>query len=182
MTRALVITAMLLVVATLLSSQRVNQPALGADEGNKQHAIARRDQDFVKNAASGGMLEVALGRHAARHADSALVRAFGQAMVGDHSRANEQLKSLAKSRGIEVPARMQKHHTDSFEKLVQLEGKDLDAQYINHMVRDHQQDIKEFQDEVDHGGNQAIQDFARTTLPTLKQHLSMAEKVQAELK
>src|SRR5437588_1205815 len=147
MFRALLISSMLLVIATWISNPRGNQQAMA---GDSKANVSEKDLDFVRNAASGGMLEVALGRHAAQHAHDQNVRDFGQRMVADHTRANEQLKSIAKDLGIEVPPQMEKSHTDVVEKLLPLRGKEFDAQYIKHMVRDHQEDVSEFQQEADH--------------------------------
>jgi putative membrane protein len=179
MTRALLISSMLLVIATWISTPRANQQAMAGDS-NKAN-VSPKDQDFVRNAASGGMLEVALGRHAAQHAQDQKVRSFGQRMVGDHTRANERLKTIATDLGIEVPAQMEKEHADIVEKLMQLHGKDFDSAYIKHMVHDHQEDVSEFQNEADHGSNRQIAEFAKKTLPTLQEHLKLAEETQKGL-
>jgi len=170
---------MLLVIATWISNPRANQQAMA---GDSKANVSEKDQDFVENAASGGMLKVALGRHAAQHAQDQKVRDFGQRMVGDHTRANEQLKTIAKDLGITVPPQMEKSHTDMMEKLMQLHGKEFDTAYMNHMVHDHHEDVSEFQQEADHGNNRRIAEFAKKTLPTLQEHLKLAEETQKGLK
>ncbi len=180
MTRALLISSMLLVIATWISTPRANQQAMAGDSSKAN--VSQTDQDFVKNAASGGMLEVALGRHAAQHAQDQKVRDFGQRMVGDHTRANERLKMIAKDLGIELPPQMEREHSEMVEKLMQLHGKEFDNAYIKHMVHDHQEDVSEFQNEADHGSSRPIADFAKKTLPTLQEHLKMAQETQKSLK
>jgi putative membrane protein len=167
---------MLLVIASILVTPRANQTAMAAD---KKHDVSRHDEDFVRNAASGGMLEVTLGRHAATHADRQAVRDFGQRMVADHNRINVRLKQIAKDADIDLPTHMERQHTEESEKLIAQHGAEFDAQYMKHMVLDHQEDIKQFEDEVQHGSDHAIIDFAKDNLPTLKNHLQMAEKVQS---
>src|SRR5688572_20555565 len=48
------------------------------------------DAEFVAMTASGGMLEVELGKIAAQKASNAEVKKFGQHMVTDHSKANDE--------------------------------------------------------------------------------------------
>jgi len=77
---------------------------------------------------------------------------------------------------------MEKSQTDMMEKLMQLHGKEFDTAYMNHMVHDHHEDVSEFQQEADHGNNRRIAEFAKKTLPTLQEHLKLAEETQKGLK
>ena len=43
------------------------------------------------------------------------------------------------------------------------------------MVSDHKEDIKAFEKEAKNGSDADLKQFASTTLPTLNQHLSMAQ-------
>src|SRR5262245_36138525 len=61
------------------------------------------DHHFVMEAAEGGMAEVELGKLAADKASNAKVKEFGERMVTDHGKADEELKSLAASKQITLP-------------------------------------------------------------------------------
>ena len=50
------------------------------------------DKKFVMDAAVGGMAEVELGKLAAEKATNPEVKQFGQRMVDDHTKANDELK------------------------------------------------------------------------------------------
>jgi len=52
----------------------------------------------MRNAAKGGMMEVALGKLAREKGQSADVKKFGERMVTDHSKANNDLKAIAEKR------------------------------------------------------------------------------------
>src|ERR1700733_4099324 len=54
------------------------------------------DRTFAIIAAQGGMAEVQMGKMAADKATDPDVKAFGQRMVGDHTKANDQLKAVAR--------------------------------------------------------------------------------------
>jgi putative membrane protein len=133
------------------------------------------DKKFVKEAAIGGMAEVELGKLAQQKASSDAVKQFGQKMVNDHSKANEELKAAATKDGLELPTELDKKHQKLMDKLSKLSGPEFDKAYIKNMVKDHKKDVSEFQDEASKGTMPGIKEFAQKTLPTLEQHLQMVK-------
>jgi putative membrane protein len=134
------------------------------------------DAEFVKKAASGGMLEVELGRHVAKNAANAEVRAFGERMVTDHGAANRELESVARSSGIAVPTELDEDQRETKERLTALRGAELDRAYMSAMVEDHRHDVEEFEEQAQEGKSE-IDRWAARTLPTLQSHLAQAETV-----
>ena len=61
------------------------------------------DKKFAMAAAQGGIAEVKLGELAAKQGSSEKVKDFGQKMVDDHGKANEDLKSVAQARASRFP-------------------------------------------------------------------------------
>lgn len=133
------------------------------------------DKKFAKEAAIGGMTEVELGKLAQQKASSDAVKQFGQKMVNDHSKANEELKQVASKEGIEVPTELDKKHQSRVDKLGKLSGADFDKAYMKDQLKDHKKDVGDFKDEASKGTNPGVKDFASKTLPTLEQHLQMAK-------
>lgn len=129
------------------------------------------DKKFAKEAAIGGMAEVELGKLAQQKASSDAVKQFGQKMVDDHSKANEELKAAATKDGIELPTELDKKHQKMIDKLGKLSGAEFDKAYVKAMLKDHKKDVSEFQDEANKGTMSGIKEFAQKTLPTLEQHL-----------
>jgi putative membrane protein len=144
-------------------------------------AKPRVDKTFIYNAAEGGMAEVGLGQLAVKKASSQEVKTFGQHMVDDHSKANEELKSLAQSKGVELPKSMGTKNKSIMTKLEKLNGAAFDRTYMSDMVKDHQEDVKEFQHEAGHGADPDVKAWAGKTLPTLQHHLQMAMDTQKAL-
>src|SRR5438067_4040781 len=70
--------------------------------------LSKEDSTFVMKAAAGGMMEVELGNTAQQMATNPRVKNFGQMMVTDHSKANDELKSFASSKGITLPSDLPK--------------------------------------------------------------------------
>jgi len=136
------------------------------------------DRTFVKEAAIGGLTEVQLGKVASEKASSDAVKQFGQKMVDDHSKANDQLKEAATKAGFEVPSAPDPKHQARIEKLSKLSGTAFDRAYIKDQLKDHKTDVRKFQEEAQGGTNPAIKNFAAQTLPTLQQHLQMVQQLK----
>src|SRR5690606_19489725 len=100
------------------------------------------DSDFAVRAAAGGLLEVQLGELAVKNASDQAVKDFGQMMVDDHGKANEELKALAKQKDIVLPTAPSRESMDDMRDLNEKTGHDFDKEYIHHMVEEHEADIK----------------------------------------
>lgn len=140
------------------------------------------DQKFIDKAAKGGMAEVAMGEMAAKKATNADVKAFGQQMATDHSKANKELMNLAAKLGVSLPKAMEPKASAAMAKMMKLKGKDFDKAYVADMVEDHKQDIAEFEQEAKDGKDAKVKAWAAATLPTLKHHLEMIQGIQAKMK
>jgi putative membrane protein len=143
--------------------------------------MSTQDRKFVMEAAEGGMMEVELGRLAAQNASDPDVKAFGQRMVDDHSKANAQLMQIASEEGITLPTALKgdkKAHRDHMAKMT---GAEFDKMYMSHMLKDHQKDVSEFDKESKNGQDSDVKQFAATTLPVLRQHLQMAETTASKV-
>ena len=68
-------------------------------------SLSDKDKTFMKKAAKGGMMEVAMGQVAEQKAQSEDVKSFGKRMVTDHSKANDELKSIASKKGFQLPSK-----------------------------------------------------------------------------
>jgi len=134
------------------------------------------DSSFVQAAASGGMLEVRLGELAVTKASNPAVRQFGQRMVRDHGMANKQLMSALTASGIRPPTAMLDKDITTFNHLAKLSGAEFDKAYMKHMVEDHKHDVAAFEKEAKDGKDAKVKAFAEQTLPTLKEHLKLAQQ------
>lgn len=139
------------------------------------------DKDFVKDAVSGGMMEVQLGQLALDRAGNPDVKNFADRLVRDHSKANEELMQVARSENMKVPEQMEEKHMEMIRELSRLSGKDFDRAYINHMVKDHKEDIGKFSKQAQKGDNPQLKSFASNTLPKLEEHLAMAKSIQERM-
>jgi len=143
-------------------------------------ALSDDDRSFMMEAGSGGMAEVEMGRLAATKGQNADVKAFGQRMVRDHSKANSELMALAKRKGVNLPSDLNDEQKAGKAKLENLSGAEFDREYMSMMVDDHNKDVKAFQDKAGNAADPDLKRFVVKTLPTLKMHQSMANKINAK--
>lgn len=139
---------------------------------------AQSDAEFVKKAASGGMMEVALGKIAQTKAISNDVKQFGTRMVEDHTKANNQLKQIAQSKHLEVPAQLMDKHQKEVDKFSAMSPDKFDKAYMKLMVKDHKEDIKEFEDAAKDVKDSELKAWANQTLPILREHHEMAQRIE----
>jgi len=151
----------------------------GASAGT---SVAAADKAFVQKAAVGGMAEVEMGKMAQQKGSSDQVKQFGSRMVEDHSKANDELKKIASSKGIALPTDLDAKHKSKMDKMQKLSGAQFDRAYMDDMVADHKQDVAEFRKEANSGKDSDLKAFAAKTLPTLEDHLKMAQSTDAAVK
>ncbi len=139
------------------------------------------DAAFVKKAAEGGLAEVEMGKLAADKASDDDVKKFGQRMVDDHSKANDQLKQVASQKGITIPTEINAKDSAEKDRLSKLSGQDFDRAYMRSMVMDHTKDVAEFKKEAKSGSDSDVKNFASQTLPTLQDHLKSARETASKV-
>jgi putative membrane protein len=103
--------------------------------------------------------------------------ASSQQMVTDHSKAGDELKSIAIQSKITLPADVSKSDAETYAKLSKLSAAEFDRAYANEMVKDHEQDVAESQKEAMGGKDPSLKQFAAKTLPTLESHLQQAREM-----
>ena len=176
-------------MAVALAASEVHMRAQNANSGSTRNSNANKgsgamssDMKFAMEAAVGGMEEVQLGQLAAQKGATDEVRQFGQKMVDDHSKANDDLKQVASSKGWMLPASLDAKHQADVDKMSSLSGAAFDRAYVKMMVSDHKKDVGEFQKESTRGADSDIKSFATRTLPTLQEHLQMIQRIDAKMK
>ena len=140
-----------------------------------------KDQSFLIEAAAAQKSEIALGRMAAERAESDKVKQFGRRMIEDHQRAGKEVTQLAPQNAIEPAEDIPTVHKDKAQQLSQLSGKEFDRAYITYMLKDHMNDVLQFEQSTKDLRNPQVQQWASATLPVLKEHLKIAKNIADEL-
>lgn len=132
---------------------------------------------FLRKAAAAGMAEVAMSQLALERASSPAVQEFAQRMVMEHSQNNEQLMAVAGQVGVAVPAAIEPRHAATMQRLSMLSGPQFDAEYMAANVRSHRNSVALFQRGASEPDSSAVQQYARMSLPILRDHLGHAQSV-----
>ena len=157
----------LVIAALSLSGVALAQDAPAAK--SKSSPLSVKDKTFMKKAAKGGMMEVAMGNLAAQNGQSDDVKSFGKRMVTDHSKANDELKSIASQKGVTLPSKELSLKWSS------------DKTYMDMMVKDHEKDLAEFQEQAKTGSDPELKKFAEDTAKMVQEHLGLAKETQSKL-
>ena len=151
-------------------TSETNVEKKASEKKTQKSSLSSADKKFAENAAKGGMMEVAMGREAASKAQNSDVKQFGNRMVTDHSKANNELKSIASKKGISLPVQEPKTNFKT------------DKAYMDDMVSDHQKDLSEFEQEARNGSDPDLKAFAEKGAKMVSSHLSEARRIHKNLK
>lgn len=145
------------------------------------NAASSQDQAFVNEAATGGLMEIQLGKLASQKSSDANVKQFGERMVTDHTRLNQELGTAAKASGLKVPTELTSTQQAEYNRLSKLSGKAFDKAYITLMVKDHTDDLASFQKQEAATHNAKLKKAVSGAIPVIQEHLGMAKSTSTKL-
>ena len=150
--------------------------ALAADAAD----MTMDSETFVEEAAAVGLLEMRLGELALRQAISPPVKELAQAIVKDHSAAQEELRGIARALELEIPIDLPSDKQNTLQHLSGLSGADFDREYARTMVDDHRIALDTFRQAATHAEvAPELQRFAATQIAILQQHHDRAQALAA---
>lgn len=165
-------------VCLLLAAPAMAQ-SIGEKSGvNSLAGITPSTQDFVTEAAQSDMFEIQ-SSEAALNSTNAPIKAFAEKMVADHNKTTAELKAMVTAGSVKatVPTAMSSSQQGMLTKLHGLHGADFDKQYTSDQVSGHKDAVSLFQRYSSGGDNAKLKGWAASTLPTLQQHLDMAQNL-----
>ncbi|MDQ2753831.1 MAG: DUF4142 domain-containing protein [Bacteroidota bacterium] len=155
------------------------------DTGSKMMAstgpVSAMDKQFMMEVGAGGNTEIAASKVAMDRSSNDRVKAFANMMITDHTKAGDELKSIASAHSVTLPdSVMQKQHAE-LNNLRSVSAKSFDKAYINMMVKDHKETVDKFQMAAQKCDASDLKAFASKTLPTIKMHTDSASAMQKTL-
>lgn len=145
-------------------------------------AQSAKDKKFVKCAAEDGIMKVKLAQLALNKSSSAEIKRHAQHMIDDHSKANQELKTLVAKKNITLPSSMTEKQQKSYDKFAQVEQAKFDKKYAKQMKCDHKKAVYLFKKQAKKGEDAEITSWASNQVGTLEHHLDMWEAVVKNLK
>jgi putative membrane protein len=156
-----------LVAAFAAQAQTMNTPAASA--------LNKADQQIVAAMARANMAEIAVARLALANSQDAHVKAFAQQMVDDHTKALNDVTTLAQNKGVVLPAGPDAKHKALAARLSKLKGEQFDQVYMAQAgVADHKQVHAALTRDHARARDPDVKALAAKMLPTVEQHLQVA--------
>jgi putative membrane protein len=144
-------------------------------------ASAQEDPEakFLEDAVRGNVAEVKMGELAQQRGQSEAVREFGEMLVEDHSSALKETAELAQGLKLIPPAQPTAEQTQKHDALARLSGEEFDRQFAAEMVKAHEETIAKYEKHAQSNiGDAKVREHAQESLPTLKEHLAVAQRLQ----
>jgi putative membrane protein len=164
--------------AQKVNDAKAESKTANTDMGKVEKKGMEYDAEFLANAASGGMLEVEMGKQVAARAVTPDAKKFAQQMVSDHTKSNAELIALATKKGVTLPTALSDKHKDVLKDVTEEKGVKMDQEYLKEMLKDHEEDVKEFTDASIKASDPEIKAFAAKNVPVLQMHLDMVTKMK----
>ncbi|KAI94352.1 hypothetical protein T281_11370 [Rhodomicrobium udaipurense JA643] len=136
------------------------------------------DQAFVRDLSSGGLFEIQAAYIALQKTDNEDVRQFAKKMVEDHGAADAKLKDTLREANIKEPQITIDERRMQELDYLKVADRDFDRQFIQQQRKAHTDTVKLLENYIQRGGNEQLKQFATNLLPTIKQHLEMADTLK----
>ena len=150
-------------------------PALAAEK------MLKTEKTFIKDAASGGMMEMQLGQMAQQKGASKEVKDFGKRMETDYGKANDELESIVSKKRMKMPTKLAEKHKKVVDKFANLSGEQFDKKYAQEMVKDHKKDVAKFTKMSMKIKDPELKGWVDKTLPVLEQHQQHAKDMAQKM-
>jgi len=169
-----------ILVAALLCVTGSASIAQGTVTSAQSSAFAK---EFVEKAGTSGLAEVEMGELGVQKARNGQVKAFAKRMVVDHTKANQELLTAIKGKGVQVPSARTDMHKATVEKFQKQDaGKTFDRDFMAQMVEDHKATVELFETAADDEKlDLDLRSYAKRTLPQLRDHLTEAQTIESKL-
>ena len=157
--------------------------APGAQEAKKEASAKKKVSDKHANQiAQADLAEVQAGKLGVSKASSPEVKKFAQSMIDDHGKHLGELRTMAKSKGMQLPSAPAKKHQEAMKKLQSASGAEFDKLFMTQMVKDHEDALKLVQDTAKNAKDAELKADAEKTAPVIQKHLDEAKRIAASLK
>ena len=168
----------------LLAGAPVLAQSVGEKTGvNSALDISPTTADFVKEAATSDMLEIAAAK-IAEDKGNAEEKKFAGQMVSDHTKTSSELREMVGGSAVmaDIPTKLDVSSQKKLDKLRDAKPADFAGQYDPMQVSAHKDAVSLFERYSKSGDNPKLKDWAGKTLPALQHHLDMAEAMNKNRK
>lgn len=144
-------------------------------------AQSHSDKSFMETASQGNVTEVEMAKLALKKSQNADVRAFAERMIKDHQTLGKKMAPYMAQAGLKPSVSMNTMHQHLYNKLNGLSGTEFDKQYVEAMVKDHHEDLKDFQDEINSTQNAQLKPTVVEGEKVIAEHTQMADSLAQKM-
>ncbi len=156
--------------------------ASSAQSGASASKVSSNEEKMIRQLAEANMAEINTGKLAQDKAQSSEVKSFAKKMVDDHTKALDDLKQLAQSKGVTLPTEPNKQQMEVEQKLQALSGEKFDRQYMKQAGdRAHKQTHQLLQ-KAAKADDADLKNYATKTMAAVEGHQQMAKETERSLK
>lgn len=165
------------------SSGASSSPAVSQSSGTSQAKLNQADERMMKQLAQSHLSEIALGKLAQEKAQSNEVKSFAKKMLDDHTKAHDELKQLAQSKGVSLPAEADRQQQSVEKKLAALSPEKFDRQYMQHESTHALKDTHRLLERISSKADDAdLKSYAIKIIGTVESHQQLANDTRKNLK
>jgi putative membrane protein len=144
------------------------------------------DSNIVAKLDASDKGEVELARLMETKATNDSVKAYAKKLVSDHTKSEKDVMNLERQAKLaEKPLKSDTTREAAAHELQKLrsmpKGKALDSAFVQHEVEDHQHDLADAKAMQNQAKNDQLKNLIGQTIPTLQQHLDIAQRLTQEL-
>ena len=145
--------------------------------------LTTEDEKMMIDLARASMTEINEGKLAEKKSENEQVKSFAKKMVDDHTKALDDLTTLAKDKGISLPTEADARQQAMEKKLSKLTGAQFDRQYLDQAgSRAHRETHQLLQRVSNRAKDADLKSYASKILPTIESHQKLSKDTRRELK
>lgn len=142
--------------------------------------LSKSDANWAVEVANANMTEVELSKVAQQKATNDRLKGFANMMVTDHSKAGDQLKQIAATKSLTLPATLSNDSQKKLDDLNKKSGRDFDKEYEDDMLSGHKKAVDKFEDGSKNLKDADLKNFATQTLPTIQMHQDSIKSISGK--
>ncbi len=149
----------------------------GADTG-----LSTDDRNIAFKIEQAHIGEMDLGRYVRDKTDNGDVKSFAKMMIDDHNDALNKLQNLLKDDNVNRSTNSKpKDEASNMGALENTSGAELNRDYMDMMVKDHQKDLDELRDAEATAQNPDLKQYIQDLIPIVQKHLDKAQDIANSL-
>jgi len=172
----------IVLIASNCSNNSSSSNQEGSESISQSSSLDRKDTKFLNKAANSSMMEFELSKMALAKSKNERIKSFSSMLMNDHTNVEEELRTLASQKGLNLPTTLTSRSKRNVDKLQAKDGVKFDKDFIKIILSSHQNALSDFKEATEETEDSEVKEFASRTLPILSMHLDSANAINKDVK